>query len=70
VSPCSPLPKGIKFYEGRHIRRSSGFTGRSHELEELTGLLSNARRGGSDGIALTGIGGIGYGKPCLAELES
>jgi len=70
VSPYSPLPKGVKFYEGRHIRRLSGFTGRLHELEELAALLSNARRGRSNGIALTGIGGIGYGKTCLAERES
>ncbi|KAH6665734.1 hypothetical protein B0J14DRAFT_660433 [Halenospora varia] len=59
VSPYSPLPKGVKFYEGRHIRRVSGFAGRSHELEELAELLSNTKRGASNGIALTGIGGIG-----------
>lgn len=51
VSPYSPLPKDVKFYEGRHIRRLSGFTGRSHELEELAGLLSDARRGDSNGVA-------------------
>ncbi|KAH8687335.1 P-loop containing nucleoside triphosphate hydrolase protein [Tricladium varicosporioides] len=59
LSPYSPLPKGVKFYEGRHIRRVNGFTGRSQELKKIAGHLSGTRRGTSNGIVLTGIGGIG-----------